>query len=51
MVTDMVMQLCHSIRNGIVEDILAHQLVPGDLILVSTGDRIPADVRLVEVSA
>ena len=41
---------CYSIRNGIVEDILAQQLVPGDLILIGTGDRVPADVRLLEVS-
>ena len=41
----------NSIRNGIVEDILAQQLVPGDLILIGTGDRVPADVRLLEVSS
>ena len=33
-----------------MEDILAQQLVPGDLILIGTGDRVPADVRLLEVS-
>lgn len=32
-----------------MEDILAQQLVPGDLILIGTGDRVPADVRLLEV--
>ena len=42
--------MCYSIRNGIVEDILAQQLVPGDLILIGTGDRVPADVRLLEVT-
>ena len=42
--------MCRSIRNGIVEDILAQQLVPGDLILIANGDRVPADVRLLEVS-
>ena len=34
-----------------MEDILAQQLVPGDLILIGTGDRVPADVRLLEVSS
>ena len=33
-----------------MEDILAQKLVPGDLILIGTGDRVPADVRLLEVS-
>ena len=29
---------------------LARYLVPGDLIHVKVGDRVPADVRLIEVS-
>jgi Ca2+-transporting ATPase len=27
---------------------LARELVPGDLVSLSTGDRVPADVRIVE---
>lgn len=27
--------------------VLANELVPGDLITFSTGDRVPADIRLV----
>jgi Ca2+-transporting ATPase len=38
-----------SIRNGKLENFLAKELVPGDVVLISTGDRIPADLRLTEV--
>ena len=37
-------------RDGKVFNTLAKNLVPGDVVEVSTGDRIPADIRLVEVS-
>src|SRR5688572_20712251 len=36
------------IRDGRERRINAHELVPGDLILLATGDKVPADVRLVE---
>jgi magnesium-transporting ATPase (P-type) len=38
-----------SVRNGKLENFLAKELVPGDVVLISTGDRIPADLRLTEV--
>lgn len=38
----------HLTRNGITETVLASTLIPGDLIHFSVGDRIPADIRLVE---
>jgi len=34
-------------RNGRVEEIPAAQLVPGDIVLLEAGDRVPADGRLV----
>jgi Ca2+-transporting ATPase len=37
------------IRDGEEEKIPARDLVPGDIILLQTGDRIPADSRLTEV--
>ena len=37
------------IRGGKERRIPSHDLVPGDLILLETGDRIPADARLLEV--
>jgi Ca2+-transporting ATPase len=36
------------IRDREEEDIPARDLVPGDIILLQTGDRIPADARLTE---
>lgn len=38
------------IRDGEPGEIDARQLVPGDVILLSEGDEIPADVRLLEAS-
>ncbi|XP_078365360.1 calcium-transporting ATPase type 2C member 1-like [Oculina patagonica] len=39
---------CHCIRDGQVADFLARDLVPGDLVTISVGDRVPADLRLIE---
>lgn len=39
---------CKAIRAGNYEDFLAKYLVPGDIVLVSMGDRVPADLRLIE---
>ncbi|MCC9168938.1 cation-transporting P-type ATPase [Pontibacter harenae] len=36
------------IRNGIKQNIDAQELVPGDIVLVQSGDKFPADVRLVQ---
>lgn len=38
------------IRDGREVQIPAKELVPGDIILIETGDRIPADVRLISAS-
>ena len=35
-------------RDGGVREIPARELVPGDVLLLETGDRVPADARLVE---
>ena len=37
-------------RDGKQKKIKSTQLVPGDLVLLESGDRIPADLRLVEVT-
>lgn len=37
----------HLVREGIQNNILASNLVPGDVVHFSVGDRIPADVRIV----
>lgn len=39
----------YSVRDGIMQEMLAGDLVPGDTVYISLGDRIPADIRLTEV--
>ncbi|NWF86214.1 cation-transporting P-type ATPase [Candidatus Bathyarchaeota archaeon] len=36
------------IRNGELQKILVRELVPGDIIVLEEGDRVPADARLIE---
>ncbi|MCL2546723.1 MAG: cation-translocating P-type ATPase [Oscillospiraceae bacterium] len=36
------------LRNGVQQTIDASELVPGDIVVLSTGDLIPADARLIE---
>jgi len=36
------------VRSGTTREILAEELVPGDLLVIGEGDRIAADARLVE---
>jgi Ca2+-transporting ATPase len=38
----------HVLRDGYSHHVLANELVPGDIVLLSTGDRVPADIRLLE---
>ncbi|XP_050397748.2 calcium-transporting ATPase type 2C member 1 isoform X2 [Patella vulgata] len=37
---------CHCLRNGNIETFLARELVPGDVVYLTIGDRVPADLRL-----
>ncbi|KZP18376.1 calcium-transporting P [Athelia psychrophila] len=37
---------CHALRDGQSVRLLANELVPGDIITLTTGDRVPADIRL-----
>jgi Ca2+-transporting ATPase len=39
------------LRDGHEQDIPARELVPGDLILIAAGSRIPADARLIEAAS
>ncbi|MFW6102118.1 MAG: cation-translocating P-type ATPase [Chloroflexota bacterium] len=37
-------------RDGKVKDIKAREVVPGDLLVLESGDKVPADARLIEVA-
>ncbi len=46
---DLVPHTCTVVRDGrAIDHFPAKQLVVGDLVMLSTGDRVPADVRLVD---
>lgn len=46
---DLVPPLCTVVRDGrAIDHFPADKLVMGDLIVLSTGDRVPADVRLID---
>ena len=36
------------VRNGKVEIVQSRELVPGDLVVLDTGDYVPADLRIIE---
>ena len=44
----LIVNKCNVIRNGKIVEILAENLVPGDIVKLNEGDGIPADIRLIE---
>ena len=40
---------CRLLRGGVVREAAAEGLVPGDIVVLSTGDMVPADLRLIDV--
>ncbi|MDH5483990.1 MAG: HAD-IC family P-type ATPase [Gammaproteobacteria bacterium] len=42
----MVTSRCHVLREGDSYEIDSERLVPGDIIVLQSGDRVPADIRL-----
>jgi len=45
-VTRMMVPLCTVLRDGEQKEIAARGLVPGDIVILEEGDRVPADLRL-----
>lgn len=39
---------CKVVRDGKVQDLESKDLVPGDVVILDTGDFVPADLRLIE---
>src|SRR5262249_19967091 len=48
-IRNMLSAEARTLRGGETRMVPAEQLVPGDVVLLESGDRIPADLRLVEV--
>ena len=48
-IRDMLSATARVLRGGETRMIPAEELVPGDVVLLESGDRIPADLRLVDV--
>jgi magnesium-transporting ATPase (P-type) len=48
-IRNMLSAEARTVRGGEIRLISAEELVPGDVVLLESGDKIPADLRLVEV--
>ena len=48
-IRNMLSAEARTLRNGQTAMIPAEQLVPGDIVFLESGDKIPADIRLTEV--
>lgn len=46
----LIIENCFVIRSGKIIEIPTDQLVPGDLVLLSEGDGVPADIRLTDTT-
>jgi magnesium-transporting ATPase (P-type) len=46
----MVPEYATVVRDGDQDQVAAHEVVPGDVVLLQPGDKVPADLRLFEVS-
>ncbi len=47
----MAAQHAQVLRNNVITEIPAAELVPGDIVLLEAGNTVPADMRLLEVNA
>jgi magnesium-transporting ATPase (P-type) len=41
---------CRVRRNGIVHQVDSEELVPGDIVILESGQKVPADLRLIEAN-
>ncbi len=42
--------VCRALRDGSVREMAAAELVPGDVVVLESGERVPADLRMLEVN-
>ncbi len=50
-IKDMLPDSCLAIRDGNRVTLAADEVVPGDVLLIKAGNKLPADVRFVETSS
>ena len=50
-ISGMLPDACSVLRDGIRVELAAVDLVPGDILFIKSGNKLPADVRFVEVSS
>ena len=50
-ISTMLPEQCAVIRDGTLQHIPGVQIVPGDLLTLKMGDKVPADLRFIEVSS
>ncbi|KAK4191344.1 hypothetical protein QBC35DRAFT_375986 [Podospora australis] len=50
-IKNMIPEECHLIRDGVQVSTMAADVVPGDILLIKAGNKLPADVRFLQVSS
>jgi len=50
-ITTMLPDSCLVLRDGAQITVVASEIVPGDILYIKSGNKLPADVRFVEISS
>lgn len=50
-IKDMLPEACHVTRGGQLLSLPAEEIVPGDLVTIKAGNKLPADMRFIQVSS
>lgn len=50
-IKDMLPEQSQVIRDGTISHVPAEELVPGDIVMIKSGNKLPADMRFVQVSS
>jgi sodium/potassium-transporting ATPase subunit alpha len=50
-ITTMLPDSCLLLRDGVQVTVVASDIVPGDILYVKAGNKLPADIRFIEISS
>src|SRR6202042_2536036 len=50
-ITTMLPDNCQILRDGAQTTVIASDIVPGDILFIKSGNKLPADVRFIEISS